>query len=74
MPSNKYFFDQHGKMIDEEHEAFETYQEKTKIDMPKCKHKKLKFYNRELICKECGNSWSGSANEIKQLYDLLTNR
>jgi len=69
---SKYFFEKHKKTIDEDHQEFDTYQEKTKIEFKKCQHKKLDFVGNELRCLECGNAWQGSGNELKQLHDLLS--
>lgn len=70
--NSKYFFEQHGKMVDEEHEELDTYQEKTKIEMPVCRHKKLEFVGHELRCGTCGNAWEGTATELQKLYSVLT--
>lgn len=69
---SKHFFQDHGKMVDEEHKKFETYQEKTKIEFQKCHHKRLDFVGNELRCLSCGNAWMGTALELQDLYNLLT--
>ena len=69
---SKYFFKDHKKMVEYEHKEYDTYQEKTKIEFPKCDHQKLDFIGQELRCLSCGNAWTGTGAELQKLYNLLT--
>jgi len=68
---NKSFFGFHGKDLDKEIEEFDSYQEKTKLEFEKCKHKNVTIVNGELRCK-CGAAWMGNARQLQEFYDLLT--
>ena len=68
---SKSFFEHHGEEVDKEHVELETYQEKTKVEFPKCRHTSVDFVGNELVC-SCGNAWMGTAGELQTIYKALT--
>lgn len=69
MITNKYFFNQFKKEIQDEHEMFETHTEQKEVTSIQCNHKgKVKAVPGGIRC-VCGAGWQGS--QLNVLLDYF---